>query len=553
MKLISAPRAWPVAVAFLLTFLSLGRNTEAALQVAIASDEVRFSWPPGGPPTIAIRELPMHTRADLAAERRTLWTGAARAGAAAVPRREAGRDRLYARFELFDPATGEALGDPQYVTDFSALAVREHALKRPTGKKGLACIVDLDDVRALGVQHANENIDIAGLLDWSNPTPALSFEFEGRKVGLHAGGVRTLDTLIKGKSDLGISVIGILLNYVKRAPGEAVPGVPYGAVGSPLVHPLTNPALVPSGPAAFNTATAEGLFFYRAITQWLIERYTQPEEKFGRLTGLVVGNEIQSHWGWYHLGEATDDEVLREYLVALRVADLAARSTHRDFRIYLSMEHHWAMRGEKGNPRRAMRGVDMLANVAERARREGDFPWQVAFHPYPEDLFKPRFWQDQTAPLSFDAPRITFNNLEVLVQFLHQPQYLYRGQARHIALTEQGFNCPQEPDGEQAQAAAFAFALKRVEAMPEIESFIYHRHVDHPNEGGLRLGLREHDDTSKNLEAMGRKRLLYEVFQKAGTPEEAAAFAFALPIIGRENWEHLVADPSAVKPAAAAK
>jgi hypothetical protein len=40
---------------------------------------------------------------------------------------------------------------------------------------------------------------------------------------------------------------------------------------------------------------------------------------------------------------------------------------------------------------------------------------------------------------------------------------------------------------------------------------------------------------------MGRKRPVWDVFQKAGTPEEDTAFAFALPIIGRTDWYGIVA------------
>ena len=418
------------------------------------------------------------------------------------------------------------------VSDFTGSPAREHSLKRPAGKKGLACIVDLADCRALGVQHANDNIDIGGLLDWSTPDPPASFIFEGRKVGLHAPAVRGLDARIKGRSDQEIGVVGILLNYVKKPkPGET-------ARPSPLVHPRTNPVTVPNGPAAFNTATPEGLFLYRAIVHWIVERYTHPDEAHGRLTGLVVGNEVQSHWSWYHLGEMDEAEVVREYGTSLRAASLIAQAIHRDFRIYLSMDHHWTLRGEQGNPRRAMRGIDFLHTIAEQARREGDYPWHVAFHPYPEKLFEPRFWQDKTAPLRFDAPRITFKNLEVLTAFLGQPTYHFAGQPRHIALTEQGFHCPKTPDGEQAQAAAFALAFKRVNAMPGIESFIYHRHVDHPREGGLHLGLREYTAGP----GLARKRLIWETFERAGTPEEDAAFRFALPLIGRTDWSALVAD-----------
>lgn len=142
--------------------------------------------------------------------------------------------------------------------------------------------------------------------------------------------------------------------------------------------------------------------------------------------------------------------------------------------------------------------------------------------------------------MRFDAPRITFRNLEVLVRFLSQPGFTYQGESRRIALTEQGFHCRASAEGPALQAAAYAYAWKRVQAMPAIESFIYHRHVDHPHEGGLHLGLREHDG-GKDPAGMGERRLLWEVFQKAGTGGEDAAFEFALPIVGRTNWQNLVA------------
>jgi len=66
-------------------------------------------------------------------------------------------------------------------------------------------------------------------------------------------------------------VTGILLNNVPKTTPRT----------SPLVHPLTDPATVPAGPAAFNTATEEGVFFYRAILDWLVDRYTREDAKFG--------------------------------------------------------------------------------------------------------------------------------------------------------------------------------------------------------------------------------------------------------------------------------
>ena len=50
----------------------------------------------------------------------------------------------------------------------------------------------------------------------------------------------------------------------------------------------------------------------------------------------------------------------------------------------------------------------------------GDVDWNVAFHPYPENLFEPRTWLDQSATASDDTPRITFKNIELLPRFLAQ-------------------------------------------------------------------------------------------------------------------------------------
>jgi hypothetical protein len=518
-----------ISLAFLAPILlcSLRGQSAPSLKVAVSADHVRFTWSTQTG-ALEIRELPLHTSADLIRESHAVWTGDASAATAEVSRFDGPRDRLFARYQLFGP-NHEAMDAPQFVSDFSALPVRENSLQRPAGKKGLACIVDDEDISALGIVWAAQNIDIGGLVDWANPNPELSFEFQGRRVGLRAGAVAGLDQSLKSKTDRGVAVIGILLNYVHRGTSK----------NSPMLHPGTDPSSVPMGPAAFNTATEEGMFLYRAIIRWIVDRYTDPHAPHGRLTGLVIGNELQSHWQWYHLGDADENHVLDEYFAAVRVADLCARSVHRDFRVYLSLDHHWTLRGDTNNPRREIAGVTILRGINERARHSGDFLWHLAFHPYPENLFEPRFWNDSTAPLRLDAPRVTFRNLEVLAAFFRQAEFLWSGASRHIALTEQGFHCRNEKDGESVQAAAYAYAWKRISAIPEIESFIYHRHMDHLGEGGLNLGLREGNGGDPH--AIGRRRQIWNALQKAGTPEEDTAFSFALPIVGRSDWSHIVA------------
>ncbi len=491
-------------------------------KVGVSEQSLHFAWKAAAEGEVELRELPLHTAADPARESLLLWQGGAHAGAAAVPRFDGARDRLYSKFQL-------SAGAARCVTDFSRLTSRTPSPAPAAGKKGLTCIIDVRDAAALGVQQANQNIDIGGLIDWQNAAPAESFEFEGRRIGLRPAAVAALDRDLRALHAAGMRVTGILLNYVHAQTPRA----------SPLVHPLSDPATVPVGPAAFNTATAEGLLYYRAILHWLVDRYARRDAPFGRLAGLVIGNEVQSHWTWYHLGAVEAPVLLREYYTALRVADLATRSRHADFPIYLSLEHHWTLPASE-DPRKGLTAVEVLEGVRAHAQREGDFPWNVAHHPYPENLGEPRFWRDRSAPLRFDAPRLTFHNLELLPAFLRQPRFLYENRPRRIALTEQGFHCPDGPEGELRQAAAFALSWKKVQALPGIESFLYHRHVDHPHENGLHCGLREHDG-SPNILGAGRARRIWEVMQKAGTLEEDAAFAFALPVIGLKDWSEVVA------------
>jgi hypothetical protein len=151
-----------------------------------------------------------------------------------------------------------------------------------------------------------------------------------------------------------------------------------------------------------------------------------------------------------------------------------------------------------------------------------------------------RTWNDKSATLSNDTPRITFKNLEILPRYLRRPEMRYGGAPRHIILSEQGFHTADGPEGETWQAAAYAYAWFRANAIPEIDAFILHRHVDHAQEGGLKLGLwRRNESSNSPCQPAARKRI-YEIFRRADTSEWRSAFDFALPVIGIQRWEDLL-------------
>ncbi len=450
-----------------------------------------------------------------------VWEGAFTADTVSIARFKDARDRLFSRFVLLSK-TGEAgVGPSHWVDDCAQIGSRAQPFAVPRSVKGLQCIVDVEDALRLGISHAAHNINLPALFAGGEGSDAERIDVDGIKLPVSSSELRRLDETFGRLTAAGIRNYAILLNYVP-ARTEA---------GNPWIHPATDLAHAPNHLGAFNLTTESGYLHYRAAIELLCERYSRPGAPYGALEGLIIGNEIQAHWWWHNLGLAEPSQVVADYQRACRVAALAAAKHHAGIQVFISMDHHWAQPMDP-DPRKFIPGRPFLDAFAARARAEGDFPWCVAFHPYPENLFQPRFWDDRDATQSFDTPKITFKNLEVLAAYLAQPQFFRNdGKRRPIILSEQGFHGPDGRPTEDLQAAAYAFAWERVRRIPEIEAFIYHRHVDHPNEGGLQLGL-----WTAPPAAQGRAKRIREVFESAGTERWDATTSFAKEIVGARDW-----------------
>ncbi len=392
-------------------------------------------------------------------------------------------------------------------------------------KKGLQ-VEDVDDALALGVKHAALNVNLSELVDVhaggaDDGQPA--WEFEGRRYRFHAAPLERLDRRIAALSERGVIVHLIILAYASGDP----------RVNEVLLHPAYD-AAAPNRLGAFNAATPEGRAHLAATMEFLAERWSRPDRRYGRVVGYIIGNEVNSHWWWSNRGRATMEEFADDYLAAVRLMHAAVRRQSSWARVSISLEHHWTIRYAAGDERQAFPGKAFVDYFAVQARAGGDFDWHVAYHPYPEDLFDPAFWEDATAEPHEDSPRITFKNLEVLARYFEREELLFEGRPRRIILSEQGFHSSPGAEGERLQAAAYCLAYKQVERLPGIDAFILHRHVDHPHEGGLNLGLRVRDPATGGP---GRPKPIYECFRLADTPQWRAAFEFALPIVGLRDWD----------------
>jgi hypothetical protein len=438
------------------------------------------------------------------------------------------RDRIYSGFRVVSEASaGTHGGGIRFVETFEGVSRDRTPYPRVASKKGLQ-VQMLDDALRLGIQHAALNVDLAGLVDPAGNTNNLSWEMDGRRYWFNRQRVEGLDGSVSTLSRAGVVVSLILLTYES---GDAT-------VNRIMLNPGYDRAC-PNHLGAFNTVTGEGWNYFRAVMEFLAARYSGADSGHGVVWNYILGNEINSHWFWANMGRVGMETFADDYLRTLRACNTAIRKYSAEARVFISLEHHWNIHYPGGDERQTFAGRPFLEYLNRKSRAEGNFEWNVAFHPYPENLFECRTWNDKSATASFFSDRITFKNIDVLCRYLRQPEFLEEGKPRHIILSEQGFHTADRPEGELWQAAAYCYAYYKCAQLPGIDAFILHRHVDHGAEGGLKLGLWTRDEKSPSPSQPLRKKMIYEVFAKADTAEWEKAFAFALPVIGITNWHQL--------------
>ncbi|WP_219500265.1 DUF5722 domain-containing protein [Nonomuraea ceibae] len=445
-----------------------------------------------------------------------------------VPRMEGEQDRLHDKFVAVG-ADGP-LGEVRYADKLTFRPTSQTPYPEISSKKGLQ-VQMTDDAEEIGVQHAGINLALDSVMMSGPGAPGNTIEFvsQGRTYYFDRGAVAGVDSQVKPLSDNGVLVNLIVLVYNSTAPNSAA---------RTLIHP--DAELGKGTVYAFNTKTAEGEAHFTAAMEFFAQRYSRADGQYGRAWGWIVGNEIDAQQFWYNMGPQDRDVFLDQYTRAMRLTWQAVRKSDAAARVYTSLTHFWTG-AANDDPKYTYKGRDVVDGLNALTKRQGDFDWHIAYHPYPENLFNPAFWQDKTATDSFDTMRITFKNIELLPRYLAQEHLTYGGERRRVILSEQGLNSQDYTAKElRLQAAAYAYAYYKVAFADGIDSFILHRHVDHKQEGGLRLGLWTWDEEHASPSNAGERKPVHEVFAAIDTARSLEVTEFAKEIIGISDWKDVI-------------
>ena len=436
-------------------------------------------------------------------------------------------DRLYSRWVLAQKSQNGMLicSHGHYADDVKAKYDLPHEV--PASKKGIGGFGAnrfASDLDSLDITSVTVNMWL-GFMSLTPSDDAIPFDYNGRTYYADRKAIEGFDKTLQYTAARDVIVNAIVLIAPERSFADK-------AAGRLFEHPDFDPAGIYTMP---NMTTLESLNLYAAAIDFLAERYSRPDKKYGRVHHWIAHNEVDAGWVWTNAGIKTPLRFMDIYIKSMRLLYYTARKYSPHPEVFITLTHYWQSRhNEYCYP-----SAQLLELLVDYTQAEGDFKWGVAHHPYPQSLFEPKSWLDDQATFDYDTPQITFKNLEVLDAWIKQPRALYQGKIkRTVFLSEQNPNSKDySEEALREQAAGMAYAMKKLEACDGIDAYQMHGWFDQRAEGGLRIGVRRFMDDE--TDAGGRKPAWF-VFQAFGTDREDEVFEFAKDIIGIDDWDQVI-------------
>lgn len=399
-----------------------------------------------------------------------------------------------------------------YITNPGELASVTKANPK-AGKKGLlidTTMMGTDNLNSLNPSRIIYNIPLSYIVGETTnaANPTVNYEYNGKTYHFNGQNLMLFDSVFTNMTNAGYHCTAILLN-------DKNPGHPE------LIHPLSRGG---SGNYyAFNTEEENGVRLMEATALFLAERYTKGDH--GMVYDWVIGNEVNQHKIWNYMACDDVDKYAESFERSFRIFYNAIKSKYSNAKVYYSIDHDWNDNG--GNNSGFFNAKDFLAAFNKYGKSRGNYNWSLAIHPYPVPLTNVKFWEG-SFDKSENAKTLTPMNLSTLTSVMTRDEYLNSsGNVRDITITELGFSSVQ---GENLQAAAYAYCYYIVDKNPYISAFILNRQTDDPTEmkDGLAFGIYNMDHSAKYLT---------NVYKNVGTEAGNAYIPEMLSVIGASSLD----------------
>ena len=223
----------------------------------------------------------------------------------------------------------------------------------------------------------------------------------------------------------------------------------------------------------------------------------------GIVDNYVIGNEISDQIYCYYK-PCYVEEYVEAYCKSFRQAYNAIKSRKSSAKVFIPFDQSWNMpalskssgRYDANLSRYKYNTKEMLQLI--RKNLDASIDWGVAAHPYPDPLTSAVFWDDQYATNTDDTMVVTMNNIEVMCNFLSQPEMRRtNGSGREILISEIGFS---DSDGDDVAAGALMYAWTKIENNNQIIGFLYNSN-DFPLYGKV-------EDVFKTMDKINRDEVM---------------------------------------------
>jgi len=384
------------------------------------------------------------------------------------------------------------------------------------GKKGMGAggsSLYISDMDSLNLHSVTSNMVLSSIIYLTSGAGRTAYSYGGTTYYIDMNAVNGYDNLYKECLKRGILVSAIILT-----PTGSIFNDPENTGGYYTMPNMTTPAAVN---------------LYAAALNYLAKRYSTGT--YGRINHWIMHNEVDMSTDWTNMGNQPEMRLYDRYVKSMRLCYNIVRQYDQNASILGSYTHNWNLVGDDYSPKL------MLEQNVQYSACEGDFHWGVAYHPYPIDLTKPSFWQNDRSEATFTktSKYVTFYNPEVINDWiLDQSHYYKDGTKRLLFFSEQGTNSPSYSASDLAlQAAGAAWMWKKISQLKGIDAMQWHNWADNRAEFGLRIGLRAFAEGSY---ADMQPKPSWYVWKAADTDREDEVFKPYLSVIGISGWDNII-------------